>query len=360
MRNSEPELARMSQAADAQGAVAPTDAGRPAMVRAFQWARAMGALAIVVLHVFVTVHHACDHAALGVVRMTVENALAVVLSRWAVPVFFMMSGALMLDPRRALPWDKVWKHVWRMLFVLLTFGFAFCLIEVYLDYGALTPRVAQLAFVNLLRGKSWDHLWFVYAMAGFYLLTPMLRPFVAQASERELRLVVIAMVALLQGVNTLGMLMDTPLWMPLGLPVNLMWYVLGYYAHTYLALDRRFAAAGLASLALMLVVRVTLDQSWVGLPEYLPVVPYALMVFLAFEAWLEVPIEGHRIMALLSDYSFGIYLVHPVWQHVLVLLFDPARYPTVLVDVGLLVVSTALSIATIWLLRLLPPFRDKV
>ena len=360
MRLTESEPTRTSQEADVRGAEALADAGRPATVHAFQWARALGALAIVVLHVFVTVHHACDHAALGAVRMTVENALAIALSRWAVPVFFMMSGALMLDPRRALPWDKVWRHVWRMLFVLLTFGLAFCVIEVALDYGTLTPRVVQIAFVNLLRGKSWDHLWFVYAMAGFYLLTPVLRPFVAQSSERELLLVVIAMVALLQGVNTLGMLMDTPLWMPLGLPVNLMWYVLGYYAHTYLSLDRRFMAAGLASLALMLGVRVAFDLSWVGLPEYLPIVPYALMVFLAFEAWLEIPTDRYPLIGLLSDYSFGIYLVHPVWQHVLVLLFDPARYPAVVVDVGLLIVSTALSIATIWILRLLPPFRDKV
>lgn len=332
----------------------------PAHIDAFDWARAAGALVIVLLHAFVCIHRASAPEVLGAGRMMVENGIALVLARWAVPVFFMMSGALMLDPVRDMSWRKVARHVWRMVFVLLTIGLAFCVIEEAVEAGGLSVQVLGQSFVNLARGRSWDHLWFVYAMIGCYLLTPLLRAFVAQASERELRLVTLGMVVLLQGVNTLSQLTGQSLWMPLGLPVNLSWYVLGYYAHTYLRLDRRLAVGAAALMAGMLAVRVIFDQSWVGLPEYLPIVPWSLMVFLAFERLCQTPVSGHPLVELLARRSFGIYLIHPLWQHVLVRLTPIASLPALVADLGLFGASLVLSAASVWLLCLIPAFRDKL
>ena len=94
----------------------------------FQWIRACGAVAIVLLHAFVTLHIAGE-GSLSPVRVGIEEALSITLTRWAVPAFFMVSGALMLDPSRTMGWDKILRHVWRLVFVLLTFGLAFALVE---------------------------------------------------------------------------------------------------------------------------------------------------------------------------------------------------------------------------------------
>ena len=345
---------------DMQAATGQGQPDRMRHIHAYQWARALGSVAVVLLHALIAVQVAGNYNDLGELRIRIESSVALVATRWAVPVFFMMSGALMLDPARPMSWQKIGRHVWRMAFVLLTFGFAFCLVESSLEFGEFSPIVVLEAFEDLVCARSWDHMWFVYMLLGFYLITPALRPFVAQASERELRWTVVVMAVMLQGANTVRTLTGWDLWQVVRLPLNLTWYLLGYYAHTYLRLNRRFVVAGLLSLAIALVVKETQQAHWVGLPEHAFVIPYALMVFLAFEALLELPVAGHPLVALLSDYSFGIYIVHPIFQHLMVRLIDVALYPALAVDVGVTLIPLMLSIPTVWLLRKLPGMGDKL
>lgn len=340
--------------------VQQASSSRPVTIHSFVWMRAFGAVAIVILHAFITVQKASDPASITFLRDTAEAWVSIVLTRWAVPAFFMMSGALMLDPARDVSWNKIGRHVWRLVFVLLTIGFAFCIVEEALEVGSLGPAVVLEAFLNLLRGKSWDHLWFVYRLIGFYLITPVIRPYVAQASRRELLAVVAGMFLLMQGVNTLGTLVGVLLWSPLDLAADLAWYVAGYAVHRYVRLNRQVALAGAGSLLLMLILRVVYHDSWMSLPEHAVVVPYAIAVFAAFEHYCEKPVRDGGAVKLLADYSFGIYLLHPAAQHALVRVIDMGRLPVVAADLVAIVVPLVASVATVWALRLLPPFRDKL
>ena len=89
----------------------------------------MGALAVVALHAMRATELAPGLAAAHPSLFWVEGIAQIPLARWAVPVFFMMSGALILDPGREMPLRKVGRYIWRMAFILLTVGFAFCLME---------------------------------------------------------------------------------------------------------------------------------------------------------------------------------------------------------------------------------------
>ena len=340
--------------------VRQTPSDRPATIHSFVWMRAFGAVAIVILHAFITVQKASDPASITFVRDTAEAWVSIVLTRWAVPAFFMMSGALMLDPARDMSWKKIGWHVWRLVFVLLTIGFAFCIVEEALEVGSLGPAVVLEAFLNLLCGKSWDHLWFVYKLIGFYLITPVLRPYVAQASRRELLVVVACMFLMKQGVNTMGTFVGSILWSPLELAADLSWYVAGYAVHNFVRFDRNVALAGAVSLLFTLGLRVVYHDSWMSLPEHTVVVPYAIAVFAAFEHYCEKPVRYGGTVKLLADYSFGIYLLHPAAQHVLVRVIDMGRLPVVAADLVAIVVPLVASVAMVWVLRLLPPFRDKL
>ena len=99
----------------------------------FEWARALGAQAIVALHVQVACALSQSLSDAHAMSLFVEAEILVPLTRWAVPVFFMISGALLLDPERQMGWRKVGRHVWRLALVLLTFGLAFCLMEQAFD-----------------------------------------------------------------------------------------------------------------------------------------------------------------------------------------------------------------------------------
>lgn len=65
---------------------------------------------------------------------TMQNVLLVLINtitRFAVPVFVMITGTLLLNPRRIITYDNVFgKYIWRMLLILLTIGGAYALMEV--------------------------------------------------------------------------------------------------------------------------------------------------------------------------------------------------------------------------------------
>jgi len=334
--------------------------GKPRTIHYFVWLRALGAVAIVLLHTFVTLHIAGGDS-LSSVRVQIEDVLLVVLSRWAVPVFFMMSGALMLDPEREMGWDKTLRHVWRLGFVLLTFGFAFCIIEEAIQQGGiLSVSVILTAFVNLLNENSWDHMWFIYQLLGFYLMTPIIRPWLAQASRRELGVVSLTTCLLFFVCRFASKFLHFIVYYGVYLPQCFAYYLAGYYIHRYLKFDWRWAVAGAISLTVTVFGLAVLGWEWAGEPMRGLIAPYSVAVMLAAKRYLDKPVEGHRLIALLADFSFGIYIIHPLFQHLLVRVVDIVTWPAVVADLAMTVVSLVLSIAFIWLLRFVPGFRGKV
>lgn len=325
----------------------------------FVWLRALGAVAIVLLHAFVTLHLAGQGQILGP-RLRVEETISIVLTRWAVPVFFMMSGALMLDPEREMGWRKTLSHVWRLGFVLLTFGYAFCLIEIYLSAGVLNGRTALTALINLLHEKSWDHMWFVYQLLGFYLMTPFIRPWIAQASREEYERVSLVTCLLFFGARFASAFFPFIFYYGVYLPQCFAYYLIGLYVHRYLTFDRRWAVAGVVSVVATVVGAVFLHWDWAAEPVRGLIAPYSIAVMLAAKRYLEKPVESRSIVAVLADYSFGIYLIHPAFQHALVRLFDMVALPAVVADLAMALVPLLLSVVFIAVIRMIPGFKGKV
>jgi len=355
----------------------------PRAICAFEWMRAFAAIAVVLLHTLLAVVTGFSVEELGLPRAVGDTAVQIALTRWAVPVFLMMSGALLLDPAKRMDGAKLWRYVRRMLLVLATFGLAYCLMEAAfaalasgdgLSLGALPGMLAD-AVLALLEGRSWDHMWYIYALLGLYLITPVLRAFVAQAGERGLRAALLVLFALTLAVPTVnqaaGLDLETLVWVPC--PV--FYYLLGYYAFTYLQVNGRVVGVGLACLAVMLAgmawgVATRGDYLfWLWFPEVGSafMAPYSLLVFLLARRYLERPLEGHPAVMLLARYSFGIYLVHPVFLNLLFKAvplvapgFGPAALPPGVFELLAFAAALGCSVACTWLLRRLPLFRNLV
>lgn len=328
-------------------------------IQYFQWLRALGAVGIVILHAIFTRHNA------GVpnsdLESLVDGVVCIVAGRWAVPVFFMMSGALMLDPSRPMDWPKMLGHVWRLGFVLLTFGSAFCLIEAAVQAGGISMAVVGQALLHLVTARSWDHLWFVYQLLGFYLVTPLIRPWVAQASRQEYgRVALVACVLLLGFYGISAFIPKGVLYYGFEVPHCFAYYLLGHYVHQYVELDRRWVALGVLSLLATILLWRPLGYTWSTDPNRGVVAPFAVLVLLLAKRYLEVPIDAYPGMRLLADYSFGIYLVHPAFQHLLMLMPYVRDLPLVPANTTLAIVPLAASILTVWLLRFIPAFKGKV
>lgn len=146
--------------------------------------RSMAALAVV-----------CLHAAAFVLGDTRQSAGAAWWAanlldsamRWCVPVFVMISGALLLG-REEPPGAFLRRRLLRLLPLLLVWSTA------YLGLRALTEpgwRAAD-ALPALLRGTPYYHLWYLFMLPGLCLFMPLLQRLLRAASPRRQNLVMLA------------------------------------------------------------------------------------------------------------------------------------------------------------------------
>lgn len=98
-------------------------------------------------------------------------------TRFAVPVFFMLSGAMLLDERRSF---RAAKSIIRVGIPLIAWSIVYI---IWTQRGA-GPLSMLAALPGIIRGPVMFHLWFVYAIIGLYLLIPVLRKLTVRGNER--------------------------------------------------------------------------------------------------------------------------------------------------------------------------------
>lgn len=330
-----------------------------ARLACFDWARAFGCVAIVALHVFTTLWESVGRASFSPARAFIEGSLAIVIGRWAVPVFLMITGALLLNPEKSVGWDRIGRYVQRMLFVLGTFGLVFCLIESVVTHRSVSLAVVGEALWNLLTAQSWGHLWYVYALLGLYLLTPALRKLTALRDRRAIEMALAVLYAVVLGGMTALHVAQHTLFPRVMLLPALFYYLLGWYTWEYMELDVRTVSLGALSLV-ALVACQAIGHGEMALPQYCLVAPYGVLVFLLFVRFGTRPMAEVSMVASLADLSFGIYVVHPLFLHVLIRVLDPLAFPTGVFELMAFVITMVGSVLLVKAVRLLPGFAERI
>ena len=119
------------------------------------------------------------------IRYILDINILSIFVRTGVPIFLMISGVLLLDPDKKLNFDKILKYIIRMLLVLVIFGFGYCLIDQFFVYKfSNIPSLFINSIVNLLSGKSWAHMWYIYYLIGIYVITPIIRTFISSYEKK--------------------------------------------------------------------------------------------------------------------------------------------------------------------------------
>ncbi|MCW3999054.1 MAG: acyltransferase family protein [Candidatus Bathyarchaeota archaeon] len=107
------------------------------------------------------------------------------IARVCVPLFIMLTGALLLQPSKTNePLGAFFKKRWNRIGIPVLFWAGLYFIWDFLVRGeALTPT----SFVQGLLAGPYVHFWFIYILIGLYLITPLVRVFVAYASWKVIR-----------------------------------------------------------------------------------------------------------------------------------------------------------------------------
>jgi surface polysaccharide O-acyltransferase-like enzyme len=107
------------------------------------------------------------------------------LSRVGVPLFFLISGYLLLSRQEDLQ-TFFKKRAARIIIPFLVWSIIYDVQNSDAFAGGITFESILKLFIRILRGPRETHLWFFYSLIGLYLLTPILRVFVAKARNSEI------------------------------------------------------------------------------------------------------------------------------------------------------------------------------
>lgn len=166
------------------------------------------------------------------------------LARFAVPVFFMCTGALMLAPERRLTGRDIFRRYFlRVLVILLVWAWLYYVYNVagtYLFTGRLEPGWLWNSVRETLRFNHHLHLYYLQILLLLYAALPVLRALVRGATERELDWAVFLWAVL-------GICWPLfRLWPPLAwlggitaqYPLNMCWSAMGYALLGYVMSSR--------------------------------------------------------------------------------------------------------------------------
>lgn len=329
-----------------------------------EYIRVFAAVAVVFLHIVMTLPNNYSVAELGVFNYTVFSD-CYMLVKWAVPCFIMVSGALLLNPQKEITVKKTWKYILRMLEVLLTFGVVYALMELVFSEKTINAYMFLKAILNTLEGKTWDHMWYIYVLISIYIIMMPLKDFIRAQSRNTIRIFIIVLIAgnfIIPTINTIfGTNIKTL--MPIGEYIT--YFLIGYYISTISKESSIYkksiwisggiatlAMIGLESYSLTVYGNTAVVNHMSG--EILTLIQ-SVSVFMIVRILFE-NIEILRIAKTVSACSFGIYLIHPFWINLIYKVFDitPLSMP---IGVGIVVLFVSvflLSFCTTWILKKVP------
>lgn len=287
--------------------------------------RVVSMFAVMVLHLAATGHKTAE---------TMSNAWIICwiydyLSRFAVPVFVMISGAVFLDPDRDVTLQKLLrKNIPKLLLAFLFWSAGFGLLQAAGEETLFSAGFFLSAVRKTITG--YYHMWYLPMTVGLYLATPFLRPV---AADRYLLRMFVMLAFLL---NMLPQLLPIiPVW---GEPVrevmehmNLSvfagytgYYCLGYLLHSTRLSERKTLILTVCAAALMAAMGIAgllTDTMTAVSREKMPhVFLYSAAIFvlarnyadrLGQSAW------AHGIVEKAASCSLGMYLLHPAVNFVL-------------------------------------------
>ena len=166
--------------------------------------RGIACLMVVMIHT--TTWYVTNAHSVSPVTWDIANVLNSA-SRVSVPLFFMISGYLFFGERSAQP-----RHFLRIGLCLIFYS------AIALLYIALFTSInMELALKNLLQKPVFYHLWFFFAIAVIYLVSPLIQ---VKNVGGKMLLVLMVVIGIIANPNTVPQKIDGFEWLPINLYIN--------------------------------------------------------------------------------------------------------------------------------------------
>ncbi len=254
------------------------------------------------------------------------------MARFSVPVFVMISGMFLLDNKKSLTLKKLYsKNILRIVTSFIFWSAIYSVFTNILKYNTFNQEVLKHMVISFITGNY--HLWFLFMIVGLYIITPILRK-ITESENRFLIEYFLILAAFFQVI--IPTLLKVPVFSKRSVIINTVinkvnmkfvlgyvgYYVAGYYFKTYdIPSKAKYAIYTLGILGFISTYVLTdvisqnkgvADGTFYGY-FYLNVMCSSIAVFILFKdkvSKIKFKERTCKIITILSNCSFGIYLVH--------------------------------------------------
>lgn len=254
------------------------------------------------------------------------------LTRFCVPMFVLLSGALLLSPDRYVSIKELFsKRLPRLVIPLVVWSIIYELFQFYTDkgYGSFNLITALKTFYQ---GPLVFHFWFLYMMIGIYLIYPILNAFIRGATKSQVQYFIAVWFVVNCICGAIGLISGLNPGIELySFTGYAGYFVLGYYLNSQSFTKRQLkfiyiacAAAFITSIAGVILLETAPGKGFNDVIEsdFTPDIPFALAglfllvknhVFTLQQTWFK------SFVTQISKESYGIYILHVLFVR---LLFD--------------------------------------
>ena len=324
--------------------------------------RIISMLAVVMIHVCITA--LSDFPDSGstlwrVIYQSIRNIL-----RFAVPVFFMISGALLLNPQKVITLEKlIKKYIVKYTAVIVIFGWAFALIEEVFHHRDFSFSYLGTSFVNMLQGQTWNHMWYMYSLLGVTMILPLLKAATATFTKKEMQYFVIVCFLFLSVIPYFCALTGKESGVHLAISsVYALYMIVGYLLDTYRPKNTIvylvIIVAGVVMLILEAYFTIVLNRELAFSNYNSPVVFLFSVAVFALVCSKEIPnkqenVKLSKVKSFLSVNSFGVYIIHMLWINLIYkfLKWNPFSFNAFAGLIIIWIVVTGLSLLSTVIMR---------
>lgn len=291
--------------------------------------RVIACLAVIMIHT-------CSglvSAGVGSASFWISNILDAA-SRVAVPLFAMISGALMLDSEYSFIAKKHWNHIKKLILFFCFWSLVYDLIfQVLLPLFRGDPIQISTIISSFIAGHY--HLWYIYMQIGMYFLVPILRSFVKHENKKYVMYflcLALIFTFIIPPIFTYGKTFS-PVFARLSSVFQhfhldfvggyTAYFILGWYLHNYdLKAKKLIYALGIGGFLFTALATYVLSacsgkaiQAYGDLTFHVLLQGVAVFVFIKdkFSAKIFGEDTASKIVRTISRYSLGIYGIHALF-----------------------------------------------
>lgn len=239
-------------------------------------------------------------------------------SRFCVPVFVMLSGALLLSPNQSYAWPQHKKRLARIFIPFCFWTFVYILFNIFVKFPSMLQKswdiLVPWIWHQIAFGASF-HFWYLYMILGLYLFLPWIHVAINQLKKRDIEVFL--------GIWFLTLIANWPGLANYFPHIEFMYFsgylgylVLGHYVMQYTVRGPGWWYLIGCGLTMVGTYFLSEAKGAFDIRMYgnltVPVAMMALGIFGIFQKATFSYLWLNKFVSWISQLSFGIYFIHVI------------------------------------------------